>query len=108
MISEATFRGRSRELTFGSNSFVGCGFRWLLAHASAGSLALSLPDARTLRRGAPVQVIFNRGSNAFAVKDAGGGTLVASLAVDDAAFLDLLDNSTAAGTWVAETRTKLA
>lgn len=108
MISEATFRGRSRELSFGANAYVGWGYRWLVASATAGSLALTMPDARSLRLGAPVQVIFNNGANAFAVKDNAGGTLVASLAVGDAAFLDLLENTTAAGVWVVEPRTKLS
>jgi len=108
VISEATFRGRSRELSFGANAKTLWGYRWIVASATAGSLSLSVPDARSLSLGCPTMVVFNNGANAFAIKDSAGGTIVASLAPGDAAFLDLLANTTAAGTWISETRTKLA
>lgn len=107
MISEATFRGRARSISFGTNTNVLYGYRWIVATATAGSLSLTVGDARNLRVGCPVLCIFNNGANAFAIKDNAGGTIVASLAAGSCAFLDLLSNTTQAGVWISNSVAKL-
>lgn len=107
MISEATFRGRARQIiNFTVDTQILYGYRWILASAGIASLSLIVGDARLMRRGAPVLAIFNNGTRTFTVKDNAGGTLQV-LTINNCAFLDILDNSTAAGTWVVNTRAKL-
>ena len=108
MISEATFNGLSRELTFSTNQTLGYGARIHLLFASVGSRTISLPDARRLPLGWPMMILANIGSNAFAVNDNAGGSIAASVAANQWLVLALLVNTTQAGTWVADLRTKLS
>lgn len=69
--------------------------------ASAGSLALTLPDAREVTTGRDL-LVRNTGANSFDVKD-NGGSVVATIAAGVAKYLYLTANSTAAGTWAVFT-----
>lgn len=65
---------------------------------------VTLPDARKLKTGGPQYYFVNGGEENAVIKDAGGST-IATLTHGDTAILLLLDNSTAAGVWVARTGT---
>lgn len=107
MISEATFRGRQRSIVnFTVDTQILYGYRWIVASAGVASLSLIVGDARNYRRGCPVLAIYNNGTRTFTIKDNAGGTLQV-LTINNCAFLDLLDNSTQAGTWVVNVRAKL-
>lgn len=67
--------------------------------ATAGSLAVQLPDARHLVAGYPVIQVVNEGATAFAIEDSDGTTLVASVTVDQVYTFGLVENDTAAGLW---------
>lgn len=65
--------------------------------ASAGSLALTLPDARQVSTGEDV-LVRNVGANAFDVKDASGATIT-NVAAGVTKYLFLTANTTLGGTW---------
>lgn len=65
--------------------------------ASAGSLALTMPDATAVSPGYDV-IFLNPGAQTYTVKDNAGGTIVA-VAPGAAQYIYLRTNATAAGTW---------
>lgn len=100
MISIETFYGEDIELsTAASFAIVPTLARLWQVTATVGSLAGTLPSARSMRKGGPSALILNAGSNAFAIKDKTGATIIASLAAGKLAELTLLSNSTTAGVW---------
>ncbi len=76
---------------------------------TAGSLAGTLPDARTLREGGPTMLVVNPldSTNAFDVKRA-DGTVLLNVPTGKSVELGLADGSTLAGVWYARLRTILA
>lgn len=65
--------------------------------ATAGSLAITLPDARVVSPGFDV-IITNVGANTFTVRDSAGGTIV-TVTAGQCQYLYIRTNVTAAGTW---------
>lgn len=107
MGTQAQFFGGASRITISADTkltrHAGTGSKWCWqVTASAGSLAVQLPDARTIdSTGYPVIQIVNEGANAFAVEDADGTELVASGSNPQNTVLTfaLFDRSTAAGDW---------
>lgn len=73
--------------------------------ADSAGLKVVLPDARLLELGGPRFYVLNAGAtNAFAIEDADGNVIVASLATSKGAILGLSKNDTLAGKWLADVR----
>jgi len=105
VISEAKYQGLSREF-FTTGSQLGWGTRVFLISATAAGNIFTLPDARSLPKGYTV-LVGGVGANSFVVKDAGGNTLEASHAQFTWTWFTLFINTTAAGTWLLDARTRL-
>lgn len=67
--------------------------------ATTTGLSLIMPTGNTGSTGV-VSMITNRGANSFTVK-ASDGTLIATIATTQSWLIQLVDNSTAAGSWTA-------
>ena len=108
MITHAKFMGKSLERSFGASIDIHPdNARVQSLTATAGSLNVRLPDARLLKKGAPILVLFNPGANTWTATMHASGT-VATVATNQFLDLNLLDNSTENGTWKWRRRTALA
>ena len=100
MISEITFFGDAKYSSIGSNLTLKSGDERMQGiAASAGSLVVALPDARELNCGGPLFYIGNLGETSFDIEDDASGS-IAAVATAKMATLFLMDNSTAAGSWL--------
>jgi len=105
VITEAKFQGRSREF-FTTGSQLQWGYRTFLISATVAGNIFTLPDARSVPKGYVV-LVGGIGANSFVVKDSAGNTLEASHAQFSWTWFTLRDNSTQAGTWILDSRTRL-
>lgn len=100
MIAEAAFYGRAKDQTTGST--VTLNFNLYRVHTVAttsGSINIKLQSARQLQKGGPIGYVINSGSNSFNLVD-NSNNLLATMAAGDAVTLALIDNATAAGSWI--------
>ena len=108
-IDEAFGKSLSRTITANADlplNYGPGGARFLVISASAG-LSVRLPQATYLRTGAGVYSVYNSGANSFTVTD-WAGTSVQTVLPGRVAELHLLANTTAAGSWLAQTFTASA
>lgn len=100
MISQAAFFGGSRDVTLGATATLFFSVhRVQVIRASSAGLSFKCQSARQLRTGGPIGLVVNAGSNAFNLTDQSGGALL-TLNPGDCVELALVDNLTAAGTWI--------
>ena len=100
MIAESAFYGGAKSLTTGVASTLNFStYRVHVVTTTSAPINIKLQSARQLKTGGPIGLIVNAGSNSFNIVDNSNNLLVA-LPAGNSAELALLDNTTAAGSWI--------
>lgn len=100
MIAEAAFFGRAKDQTTGAT--VTLNFNLYRVHTvstTSAGINIKLQSARQLQKGGPIGFVVNAGANSLNLVD-NSSNLLAVMAAGDAVSLALLDNTTAAGSWI--------
>jgi hypothetical protein len=105
MVTQSKFNGGAVEqsITGNINLHYALARVWVLTPDVAGHKAI-LEDATKLKTGGPYYYVCNTTSNAISLRDAADVEQV-SIGLDECAKVWLLDNSTAAGTWIVIKKT---
>lgn len=105
MIAEAAFYGGAKDQTTGSAVTVNFTlYRVHTVSTTSAGLNIKLQSARQLKTGGVTGVVVNAGANSFNLID-NSNNLLLVMAAGDSAVLGLIDNTTAAGSWIVRSGT---